>query len=172
MVDAKSGASGAGRTPSLATHFPEAGEGVRGYKIGEHRHTPEIEQELARAVGREVRITFTPHLLPMTRGILSTCYAAPEGELLPREAYLDALRAAYASEPFVTVIDRPPDTAFVRGSNRAHVSAFVDRRARRVIAIGAIDNLVKGASGQALQCLNAVMGWPETTGLEGVAVFP
>jgi N-acetyl-gamma-glutamyl-phosphate reductase len=172
IVDAKSGVSGAGRSPSLATHFTEAGEGVRGYKIAEHRHTPEIEQELALASGREVRITFTPHLLPMSRGILSTCYAAPTDPKRERKDYLDALRAAYAREPFVTVIDRAPDTAHVRGSNRVHVSAFVDARAGRVIAVGAIDNLVKGAAGQAIQCLNAIAGWPETEGLDAVGVFP
>jgi len=172
VVDAKSGVSGAGRSPSLAYHFPEAGEGVRAYKIAEHRHTPEIEQELSRAAGRELRITFTPHLVPMSRGILATCYAAPVDESLPRAAYLDALKSAYRDEPFVTVVDKPPDTAHVRGSNRVHVSVFVDGRARRVIAVGAIDNLVKGAAGQALQCLNARMGWPETDGLKGVGIFP
>jgi N-acetyl-gamma-glutamyl-phosphate reductase len=172
IVDAKSGISGAGRTPGLAYHFPEAGEGVKAYKIAEHRHTPEIEQELALAAGREVRLTFTPHLIPMTRGILSTCYGTPTDEKRPREAYLDALRKAYANEPFVAVVDKAPDTAHVRGSNRVHVSAWVDARAKRVIAVGAIDNLVKGAAGQALQCLNVRMGWPETEGLEGAGIFP
>ena len=172
IVDAKSGVSGAGRTPGLATHFPEAGEGVRAYKIAEHRHTPEIEQELARAAGREVRLTFTPHLLPMTRGILSTCYATPTDASRDRRVYLEALRAAYAGGPFVAVVDKPPDTAHVRGSNRVHVSAFVDARAGRVIVAAAIDNLVKGASGQAVQCLNVVMGWPETDGLDAAPVFP
>jgi N-acetyl-gamma-glutamyl-phosphate reductase len=172
IVDAKSGVSGAGRTPSLGTHFSEVGESVRPYKIAEHRHTPEIEQELERAAGRPVRITFTPHLIPMIRGIVATCYAVPTDENRPRAEYLAALKAAYADEPFVTVIDRPPDTAHVRGSNRVHVSAFVDTRARRVIAVGAIDNLVKGASGQAVQCLNALAGWPETEGLGGVGLFP
>jgi len=175
IVDAKSGVSGAGRTPTAGVHFSEVGEGTHAYKIAEHRHTPEIEQELSLAAGAPVRITFTPHLLPMIRGILATCYAQPTptgGPARPRAAYLDALRAAYAHEPFVSVVERPPDTAHVRGSNRVHVSAFVDARAGRVIAIGAIDNLVKGAAGQAVQCLNAIAGWPETEGLDTTAIFP
>src|SRR5262249_23103308 len=105
IVDAKSGVSGAGRNPSQATHFCEAGEGVRAYKVAEHRHTPEIEEELARAAGRSLAITFTPHLLPMTRGILSTCYAQPAGALRPLAEYRAAFTRAYANEPFVTVID-------------------------------------------------------------------
>jgi N-acetyl-gamma-glutamyl-phosphate reductase len=172
VVDAKSGVSGAGRTPSLSTHFPEAGEGLRAYKVAAHRHTPEIEQELERASGREVRITFTAHLAPMSRGILSCCYATPTQPDRPRRDYMAALEAAYANEPFVTVVDTPPDTAHVRGSNHAQVAVFVDARARRVIAMGAIDNLVKGAAGQAVQCLNTLMGWPETDGLEAIGIFP
>lgn len=172
IVDAKSGVSGAGRSPSLATHFAEAGEGVRAYKVAEHRHTPEIEQELARAAGRELKLTFTPHLLPMTRGILATCYAQPTDPKRERADYLAILRESYAREPFVSVLDRPPDTAFVRGSNRVQVSAWVDARAGRVIVCGAIDNLVKGAAGQAVQCLNVCEGWSETEGLGGGALFP
>lgn len=172
IVDAKSGVSGAGRSPGLATHFPEIAEGVRGYKIAEHRHTPEIEQELTLAAGREVRITFSPHLIPMSRGILATCYATPTDPSRERAAYLEALRRVYDKEPFVQVVERAPDTAHVRGSNRVHVSAFVDARAGRVIVVSAIDNLVKGAAGQAVQCLNAIAGWPETEGLDGIALFP
>jgi N-acetyl-gamma-glutamyl-phosphate reductase len=172
IVDAKSGVTGAGRTPTQGVHFSEIGEGIRGYKIAEHRHTPEIEQELSLACGREVRLTFTPHLVPMSRGILSTCYAVPTDGSRTRADYLAALRAAYAEEPFVQVVERAPDTAHVRGSNRVHVSVFVDARANRVIAASAIDNLVKGAAGQAVQCLNVIAGWPETEGLGGTAVFP
>jgi N-acetyl-gamma-glutamyl-phosphate reductase len=172
IVDAKSGVSGAGRSPSLATHFAEAGEGVRAYKVAEHRHTPEIEQELSLAAGREVRITFTPHLIPMSRGILATCYATPTDATRTRDVYLAALREAYAHEPFVSVLDRAPDTAHVRGSNRVQLSAFVDDRAKRIVVVGAIDNLVKGAAGQAVQCLNAIAGWPETEGLGSIAIFP
>jgi N-acetyl-gamma-glutamyl-phosphate reductase len=172
IVDAKSGVSGAGRTPLLSTHFPEAGEGVRGYKIAEHRHTPEIEQELGAAAGRPLTLTFTPHLIPMSRGILSTCYAAPTDPARGRDDYLAALDEAYAKEPFVQVTRRAPDTAHVRGSNRVHVSVFVDGRAGRVISVGAIDNLVKGAAGQAVQCLNLVADFPEGEGLAQVALFP
>ena len=172
VVDAKSGTSGAGRTPGLATHFSEAGEGVRAYKVAEHRHTPEIEQELSRIAGAPVVIAFTPHLLPMSRGILATCYATPVDESLPRSAYLDALHARYQGERFVQVVDRPPDTAFVRGSNRVHVSAWYDARAKRVIVMSAIDNLVKGAAGQAVQAMNAVHGFAEMTGLDAIGMFP
>jgi N-acetyl-gamma-glutamyl-phosphate reductase len=167
VVDAKSGVSGAGRNPGPAYHYPEVEGGVRAYKIAEHRHTPEIEQELGVAA-----LTFVPHLMPMSRGILSNGYAAPSDASRPASAYQEALREAYRDEPFVAVVDKPPDTAFVRGSNRVHVAAFYDARAHRVIAMGAIDNLVKGAAGQALQCLNAVMGWPETEGLGQIGVFP
>ncbi len=178
VIDAKSGASGAGRTPGLATHLPEAAEGVRPYKVGgTHRHTAEIEQELALAAGRataDVAVTFTPHLLPMTRGILSCVYAAPTDPSRPSAAYREALGAAYAGEPFIDVLSEGalPDTSHVRGSNRVHVQAIYDRRARRVLAIAALDNLVKGASGQAVQCLNAVKGWPETLGLGAAPMFP
>jgi N-acetyl-gamma-glutamyl-phosphate reductase len=172
VVDAKSGASGAGRTPTESTHFSEIEGGVRGYKVAAHRHTPEIEQELSLAAGRELRITFQAHLLPMSRGILCTAYAAPTDEERPGSDYVAAMRAAYQGEPFVTVVERPPDTAHVRGSNRAQVAVFFDGHTRRVIAMAAIDNLVKGAAGQALQCLNAVRGWPETEGLDGVGLFP
>jgi N-acetyl-gamma-glutamyl-phosphate reductase len=175
IVDSKSGVSGAGRTPGQPYHFPEVGEGLRPYKIaGTHRHTPEIEQELSLAAGSEVRITFTPHLVPMTRGILSCVYGTPSDPSRPAAAYHEALASAYAGEPFVSVLPpgQLPDTSFVRGSNRAHVTAVYDERARRVVAVSAIDNLVKGASGQAIQCMNLALGLDETTGLTGVGVFP
>jgi N-acetyl-gamma-glutamyl-phosphate reductase len=175
VVDAKSGVSGVGRTPGLAYHFPEAAEGIRAYKIaGTHRHTPEIEQELSLAAATDVRLTFTPHLVPMSRGILSCVYALPTDPARTLSAYHEALVARYEGEPFVTVLPpgESPDTAFVRGSNRAHVSVAYDARARRVIAMAAIDNLVKGASGQAVQCMNLALGLPETAGLGGFALFP
>jgi N-acetyl-gamma-glutamyl-phosphate reductase len=165
IVDAKSGVSGAGRGPSLATHFPEIAEGLRPYKVaGTHRHTAEMEQELG------VRLTFTPHLVPMSRGILACVYARPR-----RGEDVHALIArAYADEPFVTVLPPGalPDTAHVRGSNRAHVAVAHDRRTDLVVAMAAIDNLVKGAAGQAVQCLNLMLGLAETTGLDAVAPFP
>lgn len=172
VVDAKSGTSGAGREPGRGTHFSEVGEGVRAYKVASHRHTPEIEQELARAAGRPLTLTFTPHLLPMARGILSTCYATPTDPKRPPTAYAEALRRAYAHERFVTVVDHPPDTAHLRGSNRVQVAAWYDARAGRVIVCSAIDNLVKGAAGQAVQCLNVMRGWPEATALDGAGIFP
>jgi N-acetyl-gamma-glutamyl-phosphate reductase len=172
IVDAKSGVSGAGREPQRSTHFSEIGEGVRAYKVAAHRHTPEIEQELERAAGAVVRLVFTPHLVPMARGILATCYALPTDTHRPASAYVDELRRAYEGEPFVTVVDHPPDTAHLRGSNRVHVAAWHDARTGRVIVCGAIDNLVKGAAGQAVQCLNVMRGWDETAGLDAVGIFP
>jgi N-acetyl-gamma-glutamyl-phosphate reductase len=172
IIDAKSGVSGAGREPQRSTHFSEIGEGVRAYKVAAHRHTPEIEQELERAAGGLVRVVFTPHLVPMTRGILSTCYAVPTDGHRPAHAYADELRRAYEREPFVTVVDHPPDTAHLRGSNRVQLAAWHDARTDRVIVCAAIDNLVKGAAGQAVQCLNVMRGWDETTGLDAAGVFP
>jgi len=176
IVDAKSGASGAGRGTSLGTHFSEIGEGIRPYKVaGTHRHTPEIEQELTGlAGGREVRLLFTPHLVPMTRGIVACVYATPTETSRPEGAYHHALASRWAGEPFVSVLPpgQLPDTSFVRASNRIHVAVAYDARARRVLAMSAIDNLVKGASGQAIQCMNLVLGFPETAGLTQPPLFP
>lgn len=175
VIDSKSGVSGAGRNPSSATHFPEVGEGVRAYKVGgAHRHTPEMEQELSAIAGRDVRLTFTPHLIPMSRGILSCVYASPAASDLDAEALQNALASFYEGEPFVSVLgqDSLPDTSFVRGSNRVHVAVRYDARAERVIALAAIDNLCKGSSGQAIQCLNLMQGWDEDLGLQAVATFP
>jgi len=169
IVDAKSGTSGAGRATSPALHYSEIADGVRAYKVaGTHRHTAEMEQELG------ARVTFTPHLLPMVRGILATVYAAPTDAARPAAAYRQAMAAAYGAEPFVALLPdgAAPDTQHVRGSNRAHVNVFWDARARRVLAMAAIDNLVKGASGQAIQCMNIALGFPETAGLGGVGLFP
>jgi len=175
IVDAKSGASGAGRTPGLATHFAEAGEGIRAYKVaGAHRHTAEIEQELSAAAGAPLTLLFTPHLVPMTRGIFTCVYAAPTDPGRAPADYHQALADAYADEPFVTVLapGRVPDTSHVRGSNRAHVAVTYDPRSQRVLAMSAIDNLVKGASGQAVQSLNIAAGWDETAGLSMLPIFP
>ena len=167
VVDAKSGVTGAGRNPSLAVHFAEVAEGVRAYKVGgSHRHAPEIRQELGQVAGRDVRLSFTPHLVPMSRGILSNVYAQP----CPGVQAADlrkALQDAYGDEPFVRVLPegQAPDTRSVRGSNRVQVQVWLDEDAQQVIAMSAIDNLVKGASGQAVQCLNLMQGWSETAGL-------
>jgi N-acetyl-gamma-glutamyl-phosphate reductase len=174
VIDAKSGVTGAGRSPGLGTHFSEIAEGIRPYKVaGAHRHTAEIEQELGLVAGRELTVLFTPHLVPMARGILSCVYARPSGEGAA-ERFRDALLAAYRDERFVSVLQpgELPDTSHVRGSNRVHVNAFYDARSRRVLAISAIDNLVKGAAGQAVQCLNLLLGLDETTGLLQVPMFP
>lgn len=173
IIDSKSGASGAGRSPGPATHFPEMAEGLRPYKVaGDHRHTPEIEQELSAVAGRSVTVSFTPHLVPMVRGILTCVYATPRAGTRASDL-LDALVEGYRNEPFVSVLhDSLPDTASVRGSNRAQVTVRYDERAQRVLAISAIDNLVKGSSGQAIQCLNLMHGFPETRGLEQIALFP
>ncbi len=173
IIDSKSGVSGAGRTPGGATHLPEAAEGIRPYKIaGTHRHLPEIEQELSLAAGKPLQVVFTPQLAPMTRGILSVAYA----RLLPGKTADDCRAAAQKlyAEGLVTVLDDGvlPDTLWVRGSARAHVAYALDARTSTVIAMGAIDNLAKGASAQALQALNVSMGWPDATGLPEVAQFP
>ncbi|MEI8258971.1 MAG: N-acetyl-gamma-glutamyl-phosphate reductase, partial [Deltaproteobacteria bacterium] len=175
VIHALSGVSGAGRTPAASTHFSETSEGVRAYKIaGTHRHTPEIEQTLGEVAGTDVKVTFTPTLVPMTRGILSTVYLRPTQPGLTAEALVTAARAYFEGSPSVSVLDPGvlPDTLWVRGSNRAHVAYAVDARADRIVAMGTIDNLVKGASGQAVQCMNLALGWDEQAGLTAPALWP
>jgi len=165
VVDAASGVSGAGRAPKPTSHFGAVNEDFVAYGLLDHRHTPEIEQ----ATGATV--LFTPHLAPMTRGILATCYARPTGAT-STGALLGLLRDAYAGEPFVVVGDAPPSTKAAWGSNTAHLTARFDPRTGWVVVLAAIDNLVKGASGQALQCANLVLGLDETAGLSPVGVYP
>jgi N-acetyl-gamma-glutamyl-phosphate reductase len=174
VVDAKSGVSGAGRGLSAATHFPEVAEGVRAYKAGAHRHGPEIEQELSRLADSTVRLTFVPHLVPMTRGILATCYAHPAARGLTPDACTEAARTLYEGSPSVQVLDpgTHPDTLFVRGSNRVHLAYAQDPQNGTIIAMSAIDNLVKGASGQAIQCMNVRFGLDEGAGLGATAQWP
>lgn len=174
VVDAKSGVSGAGRGLSASTHFAEAAEGVRAYKAAAHRHGPEIEQELSLLAGSDVRITFVPHLLPMTRGILATCYARPTSDRIDARACTEAARGLFTGSPSVRVLDEGahPDTLWVRGSNRVHLSYIHDSRAGSIVAMSAIDNLVKGAAGQAIQCLNVRHGLDEGAGLEAPATWP
>ncbi|MEA2827604.1 MAG: N-acetyl-gamma-glutamyl-phosphate reductase, partial [Actinomycetota bacterium] len=166
VVDAASGVSGAGRTLRHTSHFGTVNEDFVAYGLLDHRHTPEIEQ----ATGATV--LFTPHLAPMTRGILATCYARPAGGPTSTAALLDLLRDAYAGEPFVVVGDAPPSTKAAWGSNTAHLTARFDPRTGWVVVLAAIDNLVKGASGQAVQCANIVLGLDETAGLSSVGVYP
>jgi N-acetyl-gamma-glutamyl-phosphate reductase len=171
IVDAKSGVSGAGRNPSAATHFSEVNENVRPYKLGEHRHGPEMEQTFAQA-GTPVSVYFAPHLAPMTRGILATCYAPLTGEL-PEERLLSLYRDAYRNEPFVRVLDTElPQTKATLGSNFCDVAVRVDPERRLAVAVAAIDNLVKGAAGQAIQNMNLMFDFPETEGLWAAGMYP
>jgi N-acetyl-gamma-glutamyl-phosphate reductase len=167
VVDAASGVSGAGRGLKESLHFGTVDEDFSAYGLLTHRHTPEMEQ----IIGGEV--LFTPHLAPMTRGILATCYARPVGGTsLTTETVMAALHEAYDAEPFVVVTDAPPSTKATAGSNAAHVTARVDPRTGWVLSLCALDNLVKGAAGQAIQCANAALGLPETTGLPIAGVYP
>jgi len=174
IADSASGVTGAGRSAKVDSLYCEVNEGFRAYGVGGvHRHTPEIEQELSLLAGEQLVITFTPHLVPMDRGILSTVYAAP---IRPTstEKLVRLYQEFYSREPFVRVLPPGslPSTAFVRGSNFCDIAPLVDQRSGRVIIVSAIDNLVKGASGQAVQNMNIVCGFPETMGLEGLALFP
>ena len=174
ISDSASGVTGAGRSAKVDSLYCEVNEGYKAYGVGGvHRHTPEIEQELSLLAGEPLKVTFTPHLVPMDRGILSTIYAAPLKEMT--SADLVRLYAEfYAGEPFVRVLPQGslPSTAFVRGSNFCDIAPLVDARTGRIIIVSAIDNLVKGASGQAVQNMNLVCGFPETTGLDVLALFP
>jgi N-acetyl-gamma-glutamyl-phosphate reductase len=172
IVDAKSGVSGAGRGASLGTHFSEVNENVRPYNVASHRHAPEIEQEVAGLAGAPLSVTFTPHLIPMTRGILATVYLRLQHPLTQAEAE-GILLEAYAREPFVRVLPGGlPQTKATYGSNYCDVAVRVDPRAGLLIVLSAIDNLVKGASGQAVQNMNIMCGFPERLGLEGAPLFP
>lgn len=173
IVDAKSGVSGAGRGVSLGTHYAEVTENFKAYGVASHRHTPEIEQELSRAAGQQLYINFTPHLVPMTRGILATIYAKVEKGITEddlRRCWLEQ----YGEEEFVHVlpVGNWPQTKYASGSNQAFLQLTVDERTGNAIIVSVIDNLIKGAAGQAIQNMNLVMGWPESTGLKGTALWP
>ncbi|MGB9905072.1 MAG: N-acetyl-gamma-glutamyl-phosphate reductase [Desulfotomaculales bacterium] len=173
VIDSKSGVSGAGRTLSLTTHYCEVNESVKAYGVASHRHTPEIEQELCALAGRDVTVSFTPHLIPMTRGILSTIYVKPVRPLSQEEVH--ALYGEfYAKEPFVRVLPAGtlPATKAVAGSNHCDIGLVSDPRTGRIIIISAIDNLIKGASGQAVQNMNILLGLPEEAGLAGPGIYP
>lgn len=159
VIDSKSGVSGAGRTPTASVHFSHAADNVSPYKVYAHRHTPEIEQELG------VEVTFTPHLVPVDRGLLSTCYARLEGETPHIDDLRERYRAFYADHPFVEVVEEPPGMRAVQRTNFAQVCPIVDPRGGRVTAFGVIDNIGKGAAGQAVQNLNLMAGLDETEGL-------
>jgi N-acetyl-gamma-glutamyl-phosphate reductase len=171
IVDAKSGVSGAGHTVDEAFLYGTIDESVRPYGVPAHRHTPEISQHVAAITGRAPRLTFTPHLVPMTRGLVSTCYATLRPGVTPAEV-AEAYRAAYAEEPFIRVTTAYPATKATLGSNWCLVHPIVDEENRRLIVFGALDNLVKGAAGSAVQNLNAMKGLPETMGLESLPLWP
>ena len=162
VVDAASGVSGAGKGLKDETHFNSVDENFTAYGLLSHRHTAEMEMELGG------RVLFTPHLVPMNRGILATCYATAKEPCDP----LEALKAAYAGEPFIHVSERSPSTKWTLGSNAVHLTARYDERTGRVLAIAALDNLVKGAAGQMIQCANLMLGLDETAGLSKVGVYP
>ena len=172
VIDAKSGVSGAGREAKPEMHFSEVNESVRAYGVGGHRHVAEIEQELgALADGGIAPVDFLPHLVPMTRGILSACHVRPTRPV-SRAELDDLYRQAYADEPFVDVAASPPATKHVLGSNTFRVHVHLDERSGRILALGVLDNLVKGAAGQAIQAFNLVFGLPETSGLEQLPMAP
>lgn len=169
VIDAKSGVSGAGRAAKEANLFTEVSEGFHAYSVAGHRHMGEIDQELSKAAGRPVMASFTPHLLPQNRGILATTYLRGDAQAIHAR-----LAERFAGEPFVHVLPfgRTPATRHVRGSNHCLIGVVADRQPGRSILISVLDNLVKGASGQAIQNMNLMLGLPETAGLEQLPLFP
>jgi len=172
VADAVSGVSGAGRGLKTASLFSEANENVSAYGLLTHRHTAEMEQVLTKVARQPVQVLFTPHLVPTTRGILATCYARPATDGLSTARLLEHYREFYADDPCVVVVDEPSGTKATSGANVAHVTVRFDARTETVLAIAAEDNLVKGASGQAIQAVNLLLGLPETTGLPLVGLLP
>ncbi len=173
VIDSKSGVSGAGRDVVLESLFCEVNEGVKAYKIFSHRHTPEIEQELSGLAQREVRVTFVPHLIPMDRGILTTIYVNLI-ERLTLEQVIEAFQEAYQNEPFIRIHPKGkfPNTKEVRGSNYCDIGVAVNEAGDGAVVVTAIDNLVKGASGEAVQNMNIMLGYPEALGLESLPLVP
>ncbi len=183
IIDSKTGVSGAGRSPSLGNHFPEINEDASAYGLAGHRHLPEIIQEIEAAavagshpLEERLRVTFVPHLLPMTRGILSTSYVDLKRDSAGRIPSADEIRALYKHyyehEPFVHVVDQAPHTKWAYGSNHCFIYPTVDTRTSRLVVVACLDNLVKGASGQAIQNANLLYGLSETTGLSALGVHP
>lgn len=178
IIDAKSGTSGAGRGAKLPNLFCEVNENMKAYGVATHRHTPEIEEQLGYAAGKEVLINFTPHLVPMNRGILATEYATlkkkPDGSLPDYKEIKSIYDKYYANEKFVRVLDEGicPETKWVEGSNYVDIGFKIDARTGRIIMMGALDNLVKGAAGQAVQNMNLLFGFEESEGLQMVPMFP
>lgn len=173
VIDSKSGTSGAGRKSDISFSFCEVNEGFKAYGLTTHRHTPEIEQELSAIAKRDIKVNFTPHLVPIDRGILTTVYARIM-KSTETEKVLELYRETYKKEPFVRLldVDKFPNVKNVRGTNICEISVIVNKRTGTLIIVTAIDNLVKGASGQAVQNMNIMTGFPETTGLDSIALFP
>ncbi len=167
VVDAKSGVSGAGRSPGLGVHFSEVNESVGAYAIGGHRHLPEVVQELGALNGKGLRVTFVPHLIPMTRGILATCYFDLKGSL---EQLHDAYAEFYAGQPFTKVVPETPSTKLASHTN--HCLVNVAAQGEKAVVTAAIDNLMKGASGQGVECFNIAFGFDRRTALEGALQWP
>jgi N-acetyl-gamma-glutamyl-phosphate reductase len=178
IVDSKSGTSGAGRTPTQGTHYSDINEDISAYALEGHRHLPEIIQELnLLRPQKSVRVTFVPHLTPMTRGILTTCYATPSSRKIAdgekgREELRKLYQEFYKDEPFIRIVEAPPHTKHTWGSNMCHIYPTIAPDTGRLVVISCIDNLVKGAAGEAVQNMNLMLGLPEVTGLKAVAIFP
>ena len=173
IIDAKSGLSGAGRSLFISSHYAEGNEDTSAYALGGHRHLPEIVQELKSLnEGLSPSVTFVPHLVPMTRGILATCYATIKSGKADSEEITKLYGDFYKDEPFVRVVTSPPHTKHTQGTNLCLIYPTVDPRSGKLIVISCIDNLVKGAAGQAVQNMNLMLGLPETSGLEALAVYP
>jgi N-acetyl-gamma-glutamyl-phosphate reductase len=168
IIDAKSGVSGAGRSADISVLFCECGDSVKAYNVAAHRHTPEIEQQLSDTSGDKIVLSFTPHLVPMSRGILATCYGNLKKEISQNELY-DLYRSYYKNENFIRITETLPETRYVKGSNICDIAVRVDERTNRVIAVSAIDNLIKGAAGQAVQNMNILFGFNEH---EGINMIP
>lgn len=171
IIDAKSGVSGAGRAASLNSAYCECSESIKAYAVGSHRHTPEIEQVLGSICKEKIILSFTPHLVPMNRGILATCYADLEQPVSENEL-VNLYKQFYNNEYFVNILEKLPETRWVKGSNQCHLGVKVDTRTNRVIVVSAIDNLIKGAAGQAVQNMNIMFDLEETTGLKFPAMLP
>lgn len=169
IIDAKSGVTGAGRNANISNLFTECNDSVKAYGIGSHRHTPEIEQILSSVCKEDITLSFTPHLIPMNRGILATCYAKLNTQISTEELK-EIYKSFYKDEYFVKIIEGLPETKWVRGSNLCHIGVKVDSRTNRVIIVAAIDNLIKGAAGQSVQNMNVMFNLKETTGLEFISM--
>lgn len=171
IIDAASGVSGSGRSANTANLFGEVNESFKAYKVAGHRHTPEIEQELSAVCGNDITLSFTPHLVPMNRGILATCYGNLKKDVSLEKLY-DLYNKEYGKEYFIRMLEDLPETRWVKGSNFCDIALRIDQRTNRVIVLSAIDNMIKGAAGQAIQNLNLLFGLKEQEGLETLAMVP